>query len=97
MPCALSDSSILALFASNANNRAVTKVSSCQVYTVYRGSAMCCIFLLVPIKVARGHDLYIVAGGNPWSLALKGKTALKECFCIIRSVSDCESLQGDTL
>ena len=55
MPCALSDSSILALFASNAKSRAVTKVSSCQVYTVYSGSAMCCIFLLVPLKVARGH------------------------------------------
>ena len=55
MPCALSDSSILALFASNAKSRAVTKLSCCQVYTVYRGSAMCCIFLLVPLKVARGH------------------------------------------
>ena len=41
--------------------------------------------------------MYIVAGGNPWSLEVKDKTALKEGFCIIRSVSDCESLQGDTL
>ena len=41
--------------------------------------------------------MYIVAGGNPWSLDVKDKTALKEGFCIIRSVSDCESLQGDTL
>ena len=51
MPCALSDSSILALIASNAKSRAVTKVSSCQVYAVYRGSAIFCIFLLV----ARGR------------------------------------------
>ena len=41
--------------------------------------------------------MYIVAGGNPWSLDVKDKTALKEFFCIIRSVSDCESSQGDTL
>ena len=34
--------------------------------------------------------VYIVARGNTRSLALKDKTALKECFCIIRSVGDCE-------
>ena len=36
MPCAMSDSSILALIASNTNSRAVTKLSNCQVYAVYR-------------------------------------------------------------